>query len=69
MTNKLAINWQIRVELLRLLAGSKWGSDTKTLRTATLALIHYMLLSIVPMSGTAASTLASLTSPCTMPCD
>jgi len=29
-----------RVGLLRRLADSKWGSDAKTLRTATLTLIH-----------------------------
>jgi len=56
------------VGLLRRLAGSKWGSDAKTLRTATLAL-STLLLSIVPLSGAAASTIASLTSSYTMPCD
>jgi len=33
-------SFNVRFALLRRLAGSNWGSDAKTLRTATLALIH-----------------------------
>jgi len=53
-----------------LYVNSKWGSDAKTLRTATFALIHSaaVLLSIVLLSdaATLASTLALLTSPYTI---
>jgi len=39
----------VRVGLLRRLAGSKWGFDTKTLRTDTLALIQSVAEYCVPV--------------------
>jgi len=58
-----------RVGLLRRLAGSKCEVLTPKHCVRPLLLWSFLLLSIQPLSGAAASTLVSLTSPYTIPCD